>query len=390
MSDRCMEYSHQLKLLIVTRVFGASGQPWLWRQVVGLQGFRTEVVCWERHNLMAYPTKGISVHTLQGDSAPYDGAGRWWHRLRNLQGRNFYAAVGRERYDLLELVLRIKPNVILCYFGDIAMRLAPVAQQAGVPLVAYFHGDFQFLDNRWYSWSLAPMARCFEAIVVVNEIEREWMLWHGVQEEKLYKIPCGAPTDLFRPRDGDSEGPVRFVMVSRLSPAKGCEWSIRAFAQIVREAPSCQLHIYGDGPLREPLQRLVAELGVGERTSFHGWVDESRLIKELPSYDVFLQHSLEREGFGVSIVEAAACELPVVVTAVAGIANEHVVAGQTGLCVPEKNVSAMAMAMLELVRSPDLRRRLGRAGRERAVTLYDSSRQTRRLEQVLSNVVEVQ
>ena len=103
---------------------------------------------------------------------------------------------------------------------------------------------------------------------------------------------------------------------------------------------------------------------------------------------MFLQHSLEKEGFGVSIVEAAACGLPVVVTAVPGIVGEHVLAGQTGLCVPEKDVSAMALAMLELVRSPDLRQRLGKAGRERAVTLYDSSLQTRRLEKVLMNVTD--
>jgi len=390
LNDGCEEYFNEPKLLIVSRLFGASGQPWLWRQVMGLGRFRTELVCWERHNPVAYPARDVSVKTLQGDPAPYDGAGRWWHRLRNLPGRNFYAAVGRERHNLSELVPRIKPNVVLCYFGDIAMRLAPVTRQAGVPLVAYFHGDFQFLDNRWYRWSLAPMVRCFAAIVVVNEIEREWMLRHGVQEEKLHKIPCGAPTDLFRPRDRPSEGPVRFVMVSRLSPAKGCEWSIRAFAQVARKAPSCQLHIYGDGPLKKPLQRLVSDLGMGDLTSFHGWVDERRLVAELPSYDVFLQHSLEKEGFGVSIVEAAACELPVVVTAVPGIADEHVVDGQTGLCVPEKNASAMAAAMLELARSPDLRQRLGKAGRERAVTLYDSAVQTRRLEQVLLNVVDAQ
>lgn len=385
-SDPSVERYKEPKLLVASRLFGASGQPWLWRQVVGLRGFRTELLCWERHNPMTYPTSDVSVHTFQGDPAPYDGTGRWLHRLRNLPKRNFYAAVGRERHDLSELARRMKPKVILCYFGDIAMRLMPVARSVGAPLVAYFHGDFQFLENRWYSWSLAPMARYFAAVVVVNQIEREWMLRHGVPAEKLHTIPCGAPTDVFRPRDRSPEGPVRFVMVSRLSPAKGCEWSIRAFAQVARELLNCQLHIYGDGPLREALQRMVRELGVGNRTVFHGWVGEHQLAEALPLYDVFLQHSLEKEGFGVSIVEAAACELPVVVTAVPGVVGEHVVEGQTGLCVPEKDVSAMAAAMLELVRSPDLRRRLGKAGRERAVTLYDSSLQTRRLEQVLLNV----
>ena len=386
---QCVEGSDKPKLLIATRVLGASGQPWLWRQVAGLRGFHRELLCWRRDNPETYPLRDVSLHVVSEDPAPYDGTNRWWHRLRTLPGRNFYAAVGRERGQLDGLIRQVRPDVILCYFGDIAMRLLQVANRMDVPLVAYFHGDFQFLENQWYRWSLAQVARRFATVVVVNQIEREWLLRHGVLEEKLHVIPCGAPTDLFRPRGMPSKGPVRFVMASRLSRAKGCEWSIRAFAQVVRELPDSQLHIYGDGPLRDQLQRIVSELGVEDRVVFHGWVEERRLCEVLPLYDVFLQHSLEREGFGVSIVEAAACELPVVVTGVPGIAGEHVVDGQTGLCVPEKDVTAMASAMLKLACLPELRRQLGKAGRERAVDFYDSSVQTRRLQEVLLNVVGV-
>jgi glycosyltransferase involved in cell wall biosynthesis len=388
LSDQGKEHAKKPKLLIATRVLGASGQPWLWRQVVGLRGFRRELLCWKRDNPETYPLGNVSLHVLSEDPAPYDNANRWWHRLRTLPGRNFYAATGRERGKLDELLQQVRPDVILCYFGDIAMRLLPVAQHRGVPLVAYFHGDFQFLDNLWYRWSLAHVARCFATVVVVNQIEREWLLQHGVREEKLHVIPCGAPTDLFRPRDVASEGPVRFVMASRLSTAKGCEWSIRAFAQVAKELPDSPLHIYGDGPLRDQLQHIVSELGLEDRVVFHGWIEERRLSEVLPSYDVFLQHSLKREGFGVSIVEAAACGMPVVVTAVPGIAGEHVLDGQTGLCVPEKDVTAMASLMLKLARSPELRQRLGKAGRERAVRLFDSSFMTHRLQQVILGVSE--
>jgi glycosyltransferase involved in cell wall biosynthesis len=385
-NDRLGEYTVQPKLLIASRVFGASGQPWLWRQVDGLRGFRKELLCWERLNVATYTTADIPIHVLEEDPAPYDGEGRWQYRLRNLKGLNFYAAVGEERRKLLELNRRVSPDVIFCYFGDIAMRLLPMAQQAGVPLVAYFHGDFQFLDNKWYQFSLVKVVQHFAAVVVINQIERDWMLQHGVKEEKLHVIPCGAPTELFHPRSKQSDELLRFVMVSRLSPAKGCEWSIKAFAHIAEELPYCQLHIYGDGPLREKLQRLVDEFGLGTRVEFHGWVSEHQLADILPTFDVFLQHSLDKEGFGVSIVEAAACGLPVVVTPVGGIA-EHVVPGETGLCVPEKDVLAMASAMLELARSPEMRKRLGEAGRNRAVEMFDASFQTQRLEQVLLSVI---
>ena len=352
----------------------------------GLHGFRKNVICWKRQNPLTQPAGDASVHVLKGDPAPYDGAGRWRHRLRNLLERNYYAAVGRERQQLADILRRDQPAVILCYFGDIAMRVLPVARRANVPVVAYMHGDFQFLHNRWHRWSLASVARGFAAVVVINQIEREWMLRHGVLEKNLHVIPCGAPTDVFCPRIQAPEGPMRFVMVSRLSPAKGCEWSIRAFAQVAAELTDSELHIYGDGPLKDQLQRMVRELGLVARVAFHGWVAEHQLAVVLPRYDVFLQHSIDKEGFGVSIVEAAACGLPVVVTGVRCIV-EHVVDQKTGFCVPERDVQAMASAMRKLARSPELRRRLGSAGRVRAVELYDSATQTRRLEQVLLRVV---
>ena len=379
--------SSRPKLLIVSRIFGASGQPWLHRQVVGMHEFKKELLCWERQNIITQPSEDVVSHVLTADPAPYDGTRRWLHRMRNFRSGNFYASVGQEKRQLVELLRRNRPDVILCYFGDIAMRLLPVAQAAGIPVVAYLHGDFQFLLNRWYRWSLARTVQQFAAVVVINPIEREWMIRHGLPEEKLHMIPCGAPTDVFRPCPQRREGPVRFVMVSRLSPAKGCEWSIRAFARVAQELPDSELHLYGDGPLRQQLEQIVGQLGLASQVRFHGWINETQLATVLPQYDIFLQHSLDKEGFGVSIVEAEACELPVVVTQVRGIV-EHVVPGETGLFVPERDISAMASAMLKLALSPGLRQRLGKAGRQRAMRLYDSTLLTHRLETVLLDVVE--
>ncbi|HME71994.1 MAG TPA: glycosyltransferase family 4 protein [Myxococcota bacterium] len=381
-NDEPVERSDRQTLLIASRVFGASGQPWLWRQVVGLREFRKELLCWERHNPANYLAQDVEVHVLPGDPAPYDGAGRWWYRLRNLAGRNFYAAVGREKEELLKLLDRLHPDAILCYFGDTAMRLLPVALRKGIPVVAYFHGDFQFLDNRWYRWSLLRSLSHFSAIIVVTDAERDWMVEHGVAKERIHWIPCGASTNLFRPRNSTVGGPARFVMVSRLSLEKGCELSVRAFGMAAKDLSDSELHIYGDGPMRKPLEELVAELDVKDRVTFHGYVDERRLADVLPGYDVFIQHTVGREGSPVSVVEAMACGLPVVVTPAGDIVRQ-VVAEETGLLVAKGDIPAMALAMRRLACDADLRQTLGRAARERAVNLYDSSAQTRRLERVL-------
>jgi len=377
--------SNSPKLLIATRVFGASGQPWLWRQAVGFTRFQKELLCWRRLNSSTQPVNDFSVQVLGEDLAPYDGARRWLYRLRNLPKLNFYASIGPEQGRISELLRGHRPELILCYFGDIAMRLLPIARRESIPLVAYFHGDFSFLTNRWYRWSLRTTLPQFAAIVVVTRAEYRWMLDHGVPESRLHLIPCGAPTDVFLPCPRKQSGTVRFVMVSRLSQDKGCDLSIKAFAHVNSQIPDTELHIYGDGPTRQSLEHLVNMLGVTQQVRFHGYIEEQRLVELLPCCDVFIQHSLLKEGSPVSIAEAMACGLPVIATPVGGIADQ-IAHGHTGFQVAEGDVCGMADAMQRLAYDAVLRNQLGLAGRERALKLYDSTILARRLEQVLLSV----
>lgn len=375
------------KLLIATRVFGASGQPWMWRQVVGLAGFRKQLVCWERQNLASQPTSDVTERVLPGKLAPYHNEGRWLYRCRAIFRGSFYAAVGHERTLLRELLDADRPDVILCNFGDIAMRLLPSAKRAGVPLVAYFHGDFSFIKNRWYRWSLYRSAADFAAIVVVTQAEREWLCAHGVPAERIHYIPCGAPTRTFRPAAGRRDGPPRFVMVSRLSEEKGCDISLAAFSRVAALFPGATLDIYGDGPERAALEQLARGMELDGKVTFRGYVDEAVLAEELPRHDVFIQHSCIKEGSPVSIIEAMACGLPVVATPMGGIPDQ-VVPEKTGLLVPVGDVEAMAAAMLRLAGDAHLRRRFAEAGRDHAVRQHDAATQTARLAKLLTSVAE--
>ena len=166
---------------------------------------------------------------------------------------------------------------------------------------------------------------------------------------------------------------------------KGCELSILAFARAARELPGAKLQIYGDGPARARLERLVSDLRLMKRVFFHGYVDEREVARALPSHDIFIQHSLVKEGSPVSIAEAMACGLPIVATAVGGI-TELVEQGETGLRVSERDVSGMAAAMLRLCLDWQLRQRFGQAGRARAVKLFDTSILTQRLNDLLVSI----
>lgn len=379
--------SGRYKLLIAARVLGASGQPWLWRQILGLDDFDVPLMCWERRvPAQGDPLAGNRVHVMQQDPAPYDGRNRWRHRFRNLPGRNFYAATGRDRREIAEVLEREGPDAVLCYCGDVAMRLLPVATRQAIPVIAYLHGDFLFRSNRWYRWSLQRCLRRFASIAVVTGEERTWLVHQGVPASRICVIPCGAPTAIFRPRERVDHEVIQFVMCSRLVAEKGCELTIHAFARVAAAVDRVRLQIFGDGPARPSLERLVDSLGLRELVRFHGYVPEADLAPLLAEYDVFVQHSLVKEGSPVSIAEAMACGLPVVATPVGGI-GDQVIDGETGLLVRERDVVAMSAAMQRLALDAELRVRLGRAGRDRAVEAYESSRHTVRLAHLARTVM---
>jgi glycosyltransferase involved in cell wall biosynthesis len=374
---------------IVARVFGASGQPWLWRQATKMSRLRPHVVCWDRRNAQTYPAGDVTV--LPHEAAPYEGSSRWVHRLLNAPGGNFFAARGAERAALSALVERTRPGAILCHFGDIAMRLLPVARAHAMPLVAHFHGIQQNLDNYWFRKSLLATLPEFAAVVVVGSQEREWLLRYGVEPGRIHLIPCGAPADVFRPREQGRPGPVRFALASRLVDEKGVEYSIRAFALAARRLPGCELHLFGDGPLRARLESLVGAEGLRERVFFRGFLAENELSEQLPAFDVFVQHSLTMpdgwvEGFGVSVAEASASGLPVIVSACGGLLDQ-VIEGYNGIVVPQRDVRAMSDAMCALAADPALRERIGANGRQRVLQHYDSSGQIKRLEEVMLRAI---
>ena len=156
-------------------------------------------------------------------------------------------------------------------------------------------------------------------------------------------------------------------IVKSLATQYGVDLLLRAFAGLCADAdvraaqPTCRLLIVGDGPQRDELLRLAAQLGIAGRTRFVGAVAHSEVPRWLHRLDVFAAPS-RSESFGVAVIEAGACGLPVVVSDAGGL-PEVVVDGETGLVVPRNNVPALQAALKRLLLDPGLRERLGRQAR---------------------------
>ena len=215
----------------------------------------------------------------------------------------------------------------------------------------------------------------------------------GIPEKKLGLIYNGIDCGRFRPEL--EKGPWRrtlgvpetsscvFGIVAGHRPVKAVETAIRAFARVRVSHPDAFLLLVGDGPERSALEALVRNLKLEASALFLGAREDVENL--LPAFDVFLNSS-KSESFSNAILEAMAAGLPVVATRVGGN-PESVADGATGFLVIPGDPVVMGAAMAILAADPELRRRMGRAGRERVETLFSKERSFSELARLYGSVL---
>lgn len=215
-----------------------------------------------------------------------------------------------------------------------------------------------------------------------------------VRPERVKVVYLGAPLDEFsqpRPepdraivRSGWDVGPGDFVVgsVTRLHDSKGNEYLVRAARLVLDERPSARFVVFGEGPLRQPLEALAADLGMADRFTFAGFVKDVPAV--LWAFDLSVFPSLW-EGTPLTVFEAMAASRPIVATDADGLAEvlRHDV---NALVVPRRDASALARAIIHAIDSPDERARLA-AGARRTADAYDIGAFVRKMERMYDVLV---
>lgn len=189
-----------------------------------------------------------------------------------------------------------------------------------------------------------------------------WIPGIGERIEVIYNgrdlTNFNSAVSLKRPEIGVSNAVPLVIAVSSLSQQKDYNTLIKA----IKKLPGVHLLVVGQGPLKNSLMKLAVDLGVGERIHFLGHRnDVAQLIK---TADVFTQSS-HWEGFGLTVVEAMACGVPVIATNVPGV-NEVIVDGVSGILVPPKDENALAASISAVLSNEHLSNKLRMNGLERA------------------------
>jgi N-acetyl-alpha-D-glucosaminyl L-malate synthase BshA len=182
-----------------------------------------------------------------------------------------------------------------------------------------------------------------------------------VDIDKYKRMPCDDVCGVFAPK-----GEKILVHISNFRTVKRVQDAIRIFNQVQKAIPSC-LILVGDGPERSSCEMLVRELGIKEKVRFLG--KQQELVQILSAADLFLMPS-QSESFGLSALEAMACEVPVISTSVGGL-PELQVHGETGFIAEIGDVDRMARYSIDLLSNPTKQKMFGAAARKRAVENFD-------------------
>jgi glycosyltransferase involved in cell wall biosynthesis len=158
--------------------------------------------------------------------------------------------------------------------------------------------------------------------------------------------------------------------VAALVPHKGQRYLIEAAHLVVQEIPDARFVIFGEGELREHLERLVHERNLEKHVLLPGF--RTDVLGCIKGFDVFAMSSVT-EGLGTSLLDAMACRTPIVATRTGGI-PEIVEDGVNGLLVPPRDAPALARAIVRMLNDETGRRTMGEAGFSRVNERYTVER----------------
>lgn len=326
---------------------------------------------------------GIPVAMVRGWMGNPHGFLRYIRRMASLGVGALF-----KKWYLDSALIELKPDLVHFEFGATAVGREHLRHALGCPIVASFRGydinlsgltEANYYDALWKEVS---------SVHFLGEALKKRAVERGFSARSSHVlIPPSIDVDYFSPPKGErtgSESRVRILSVGRMTWEKGYEHGMAAIAKLQARGIPVEYRVIGDGPLMEGLCFQRYRLGLEGVVTFLGAMDRSRVREEMRACDLFL-HASVSEGFCNSVLEAQAMEIPVVCSDAGGL-PENVEHGVTGLVVPRRNAGALADALAQLAMNPELRAKLGEAGRRRVVQHFDMASRVAQFEEWYTTV----
>ena len=288
-------------------------------------------------------------------------------QVTRIGGRHSFALRGRGavRRALRERSL----DVVIEDINKVPLFLPTLTRLPFVAIVPHLFGTTAFAEASapmasivWAAELPIPWVYRRAAFHAISESTRDDLVRRGIRAERIVVIHPGVDADRYHPDPGTPRAArPTFLYLGRLKRYKGVEFALRAVAAARQVRDDITLDICGQGDDRPRLERVAAELGLGDAVRFLGFVSEAekrRLLRRAWAV-VFAS---PKEGWGITNVEAAASGTPALASDSPGL-RESVQHGVTGYLVPHGDSRALADRMLALAADRSLVDRLGHAAR---------------------------
>jgi len=258
----------------------------------------------------------------------------------------------------------------------------------GLPYLYHIH-------NNYIDYPANRQALAHASLIIANSgaMRRDFIQWLGPTMERIRVVHNGMDVERFRPglpsslrqELGAAPDDVLIGISSRLAPDKGQETFLRAAARVVVQEPRARFVIIGDDAIFSDnadyvplLRRLAAVPELAGRVHFLGF--RSDMPNIYPGLDI-LVNAAWREAFGLVVTEAMACAKVVIGTQAGGI-PEIITHGQDGFLFPVRDEQRLAELLLDVVRQPALRQRIGVAARQTVLDRFTIQQQVRQQEEI--------
>jgi L-malate glycosyltransferase len=303
---------------------------------------------------------GVHIHTIK--IGPLNTSARSWTFLSYvrllLSCRRWLEAVAP---DVVHAHYTITHGVIAGFAG-----YHPIALSAwGSDVVWDGQGEMPILQHWLNTYAMRKADEIFSTSRFMAEQCSRY-----APGRRIVHIPFGIDPDHFAPRSNRDSNRFQVGFVKTLEEKYGPRILLEAMASVLTEVPDAHLIIAGRGSQRDALEAQATRLGIAHATEFRGFVDHDEVPELIARCDALVNCSVRpSESFGVVILEASACEVPVVVSRVGGV-TEACVENETAVLVDPGNPTDLANALIRLARDPALRDRLGRNGRRFVLENY--------------------
>jgi glycosyltransferase involved in cell wall biosynthesis len=301
--------------------------------------------------------------------------------------RMLFSILRKERYDL------VHTNG---YFADIVG--IPVSRLLGIPHIATCHG---FISNdrnlRIYNTFDIMALRFARKIIAVSEEIKRGLIRSGVRKSRVLLIQNAVELTMnneifFQNRErtrkayGINKKEIVLGYIGRLSEEKGLKYLIQAGSKLTHTGLPLKIMIIGSGPQKPEMESLVQQMSLQNKVVFSGF--QKYVEKILPAMDIFVLPSLT-EGTPMALLEAMACGVPVVASAVGEIPN-IIDSGKNGILIPPANPEKIAEAVLTICRNNDFRTKLSETAKETIRSKFNINEWMRKIESVYLEIISSQ